>query len=103
MQMSESILLVLPSPEQTEVLLTHPYMATDLETLRIGRQPRPPPPWFGARTRKTARLLLTKVAWKVAVYSWKIVVLALKGEFMYVCFCLYVFDPGFVCPMLLVA
>ena len=79
MQMSESILLVLPSPEQTEVLLTHPYTAKELENLRLSRQPRPPPPWFHPRTRKTARLLLTKVAWKVTAHSWQKVLLAIKG------------------------
>ncbi len=39
--------------------------------MRASRQPRALPPWFGARTRKTAQLLLSRVVWTVTEFLWE--------------------------------
>jgi len=81
-EMNENMLMVLPSVELTAILLTHPYKAQSAvgKALRSGRQPRAPPPWFGPRTRKTARLLLSNIAWKIAESSWNQARFALRGQ-----------------------
>ena len=58
-QMNENMLLVLPNPDQTSHLLERPYKLDKLKSLRTARQPRPPPPWFQPRTRKTAQVCIS--------------------------------------------
>ena len=79
--MMENMLLVLPAIKVTSDLCEEPNRPL-IPEMRETRQPRPPPPWFRPRTRKTAQLLLSKHAWHVAEECWKKVTPALKGQLL---------------------